>query len=307
MRLGYVISSIDHWFYRVVYKRDAWDEMVEDWQKSVDDTRLAILVWIISLAVWASRMVLKCLMLTGHVACCFLSRQMEYHADLCAMEVAGSEAVESLLVRLRELSLLDQMALASLANIWKQRHQLPESLPDFYAQLEQRLPSGFHENARTTLINETGSWFATHPTSARRIQEARKRGVPGIFTIEKPARELFKDFGRPAVEVTASHYRQDLRLPVTDPMLKPAVEFFEEPPQAPREKDSYSVMRRLRRSMFDGPKVAGECISQKGVVANHERLPDVSRVMRLRVPMERIRVSLHETYQQKHCIYPQIY
>jgi len=226
MRLGYVINSIDRWFIRVVYERDTWDDSFDEWANSVDDWRLSIIVACAGFAIWLSRQVLALLLHLGHAASCFLSRQMEFHADACAIEVAGSAGLESLLLRLREEALLQSLAYDGLNHFWKSRHQLPDSLPDFVQQLEKRLPPTFHEQARLTLLNETAGWFATHPTAAQRIQKARQKAVDGIFTMEKPARLLFNNFSRTAQAVTSGHYRSNLGLAVTDRMLKPVSEFF---------------------------------------------------------------------------------
>jgi Zn-dependent protease with chaperone function len=231
MRLCYVIHSINHWFFRVVYQRDAWDVGIAEWQNSENDSRVAIVIAIINVAIWASRQVLKLLMLTGYAASCFLSRQMEYHADRCSMEVAGSEGVESSLIRVRERSVIQQIAFANLNQIWKDRHQLPDCLPDFFDQTERRLPPGFHEHARLTLLNESSGFFATHPTANQRIKYARQLAMPGIFAIKKPARALFNNFIQAAQAVTVAHYRRELRLPVTNPMLKSTAEFFQDPSQ----------------------------------------------------------------------------
>jgi Zn-dependent protease with chaperone function len=228
MRLGYIIDSIDRWFVRVIYQRDTWDEALDEWSRDVEDWRLSLVVACAHLGAWLSRRVLLLLMMVGHAASCFLSRQMEFHADACAIAVAGSDGLESLLVRLRELSVLEHLAYGGLSQIWDKRHQLPDSVPDFLEQLERRAPTGFHEEARQTLLNESAGFFATHPTPCQRIQKARKRGEPGVFAIEKPARALFNDFAATAQFITARHYRRTLRLAVTDPMLKPVAQFFQE-------------------------------------------------------------------------------
>ena len=162
MRVDYVIGRIDRWFLRVVYERDTWDEAFDEWADSVEDWRLSLIVACARFAVWVSRKVLTLLMLTGHAASCFLSRQMEFHADACAMAVGGSAGLESLLLRLRELALLEHLAYGRLDQIWKKRHQLPDSVPDFLEQLERRVPAGFHEQAHQTLLNESAGLFA-HP------------------------------------------------------------------------------------------------------------------------------------------------
>lgn len=228
MRLSYIIDGIDRWFMRVVYERDTWDESFDEWANSIQDSRLTLIVVIAGLAIWLSRQALALLMIIGHAASCFLSRQMEYHADACAIGVAGSAGLESLLIRLREEAAVAQLGFDGLKQIWKKRHKLPDSLPDFLDQLERRLPPDFRETARMTLLNERAGWFATHPTAAQRIRNARQIGAPGIFSMEKPARVLFNGFAATAALVTARHYRQNLRLPVTNAMLKPALDFFED-------------------------------------------------------------------------------
>ena len=80
-------------------------------------------------AVWCSRRILAVLLVIGHAVSCFLSRQMEYHADACASSVAGSAGTESMLLRFREQAVLHQVAMNGLSQIWKQRHKLPENLP----------------------------------------------------------------------------------------------------------------------------------------------------------------------------------
>lgn len=256
MRLTYVIRSINGWFFRVVYQRDTWDETLEEWTNSVEDWRLSLVVACVHVAVWISRRILFLLMLIGHVISCFLSRQMEYHADACATAVAGSEGLESLLLRLREQSVIEQMGYVGLQQIWQKRHQLPDSLPDYLDKLESGLPNTFHEDARQTLLNESAGLFATHPTAAQRIQKARRRSDAGQFSIEKPARGLFRDFEATAHEVTARHYRQNFGLTVTNAMLKPVTDFFQkpsspssEPPTQTDEQVATTVSKlRLRRT-----------------------------------------------------------
>jgi hypothetical protein len=226
MRLYYVIARINGWFMRVIYERDEWDETLDDWSASSETWYVSLLLFCINGAVWLSRRVLWLLMAMGHAVCCFLSRQMEFHADACSMAVVGSEGVESALVRGQELAVLHGLAYESLGDIWKKYNQLPDNFPDFLDCLERKLPPAFHEQARTTLINETSGFFDTHPTAAKRIQKARQRAEAGVFLMEKPARALFRDFDATAKAATGRHYRQALGLPVTAPMLKPVREFI---------------------------------------------------------------------------------
>jgi len=228
MRFGYVINRVDQWFVRVVYARDSWDETLEDWSNSVNDSRLTLVLACAHIAVWFSRQVLRLLMMCGHAASCFLSRQMEFHADSCAANVAGSECCESALIRVRELAILHSIAYQGLQQIWDKKHQLPDSIPDYLVNLEKRMPVEFQDQARNTLLNETPGLWATHPSAAQRIQKARQQGAVGVFHVELPASVLFDDYAGISKTVTIMHYRQNLQLVVTPAMVKPANSFFKE-------------------------------------------------------------------------------
>ena len=58
-------------------------------------------------------------MLIGHAASCFLSRQMEFHADACAIAVAGSAGAGKLCSSgLREQAVIQQLAYMDSDQIW---------------------------------------------------------------------------------------------------------------------------------------------------------------------------------------------
>src|SRR6185369_1001304 len=106
MRLTYIIRTINAWFARVAYERDAWDVWLEQCAAEADDWRVAIVVNLARLAVWFSRLLLKLLLLIGHGIGCFMLRQMEYDADSYEIKLAGSETFESASKRMYVLSLL---------------------------------------------------------------------------------------------------------------------------------------------------------------------------------------------------------
>src|SRR5207237_5640592 len=78
MRLNYVINSGNFWFARVAYQRDSWDVALETWAAESEDGRLTLLIMIVQLAVWFSRLIRKILMLVGHIVGGLLLRWMEY-------------------------------------------------------------------------------------------------------------------------------------------------------------------------------------------------------------------------------------
>jgi Zn-dependent protease with chaperone function len=228
MRLGYIINRIDRWFMRVVYERDSWDETLDEWSNSAEDSRVTIILSCAHIAVWCSRQILKLLMLCGHAVSCFLSRQMEFHADSCAINVSGSEKFESMLIRLREQDILHSLTYQALQQFWQKKHQLPDNIPDYLIKLEKQMPANFHDQARNTLLNETAGLWATHPTASQRVQKSRQQEAPGIFQLELPAAVLFSNFLGTARTVTFLHYSENLKLVIAPEMLKPAQNFFKE-------------------------------------------------------------------------------
>ena len=57
MRVTYVIRSVNAWFVRVVYERDAWDQKLADWSAQAG-RELTLVMWACQLLVWLSRRVL---------------------------------------------------------------------------------------------------------------------------------------------------------------------------------------------------------------------------------------------------------
>ena len=107
MRVTYVIRSVNAWFARVVYERDAWDQKLADWSGQAG-RELALVMWACRLLVWLARRVLWALMWAGHFVSCFMLRQMEYDADRYEARVAGSETFAETVDRLVVLSLASQ-------------------------------------------------------------------------------------------------------------------------------------------------------------------------------------------------------
>jgi Zn-dependent protease with chaperone function len=228
MRLGYVIDRINRWFMRVVYERDSWDETLHEWSNSAEDSRITIVLACAHIAVWFSRQILKLLMLCGHAASCSLSKQMEFHADSCAINVSGSQKFETMLIRLREQSILHSLTYQTMQQFWEKKHQLPDNIPDYLIKFEKQMPVNFYDQARNTLLNETAGLWATHPTAAQRVKNCRQQAATGVFHLELPAAALFSNFIGTARTVTYMHYSETLRLPIRPEMLKPAQDFFKE-------------------------------------------------------------------------------
>ena len=57
MRLTYIVRSINRWFSRVAYERDAWDEKLDEWSNR-GNWMLSLTLHLAKASVWCSRQVL---------------------------------------------------------------------------------------------------------------------------------------------------------------------------------------------------------------------------------------------------------
>ncbi len=221
MRLSYVIRSINAWFARVVYERDAWDLMLEEWAMETEDWRVMIVVNCTRLAVGFSRFLLMLLMFIGHGVGCFLLRQMEYDADSYEIKVAGSAAFEATACRLAVLGDALGRAYKDARTSWNLNRRVPDNLPAFLLAHETKIPPAVRQRIQDTLGLAKTGLFDTHPSDGDRIRRARQAGEPGVFHLGLPASVLFTHFDIVAKQVTHLHYTDDLGLPIDGSNLRP--------------------------------------------------------------------------------------
>ncbi|MDB6024340.1 MAG: hypothetical protein JWM68_563 [Verrucomicrobiales bacterium] len=221
MRLSYVIRSVNGWFARVVYERDAWDVMLEEMSAEAEDWRWMILVGCARAGVWCSRQILFLLMLFGHGVSSFLLRQMEYDADTYETRLVGSQAFEETCQRMHVLGAL----LKPTYNGLKVGFTQSRELPDDFSSLLLKHDSGLAPEKRTQLQDTMGlektSLFHTHPSNGDRIRASRQMQEPGVFQLKNPASELFNNFEVVSKQVTQLHYSDDLGIPFAAIKLVP--------------------------------------------------------------------------------------
>jgi len=219
MRLSYIIRSINFWFMRVVYERDAWDESLEEWSANIEDARVGIVIWTAQIGVWFARMILRILMYIGWLIGGFMMRQMEYDADAWEIKLAGSETFERTQRKLATLSAAMEKMYKQIHVQWEKTQQLPDNLSELLRQNHESLsPETLQKIEDASGLERTGL-FDSHPSLADRIRAARRAQEPGVFHDERPAAALFTSFDHPARFVTLLHYTDDLEIPVTAPML----------------------------------------------------------------------------------------
>jgi Zn-dependent protease with chaperone function len=249
MRLTYIIRSVNGWFARVVYERDAWDEALEEWADECEDLRAAFLVGCVRFAVWCSRLILKVLMYIGHGIGCAALKQMEYNADSYEIKLIGSACFEETSRRLHVASKLLERTYKDLRPGWNLARSLPDNFSAFLMRHDKELPEGVRTRLEDTMGLEKSSIFDTHPSPGDRIRKARQAGEDGIFHLEMPATALFANFEVPAKQVTFLHYTDDLGIPDALIQLAPVNDKPQknEPEPIPDERPVNAGPWRLRR------------------------------------------------------------
>ncbi|MCX6923552.1 MAG: M48 family metallopeptidase [Verrucomicrobia bacterium] len=226
MRLTYIIRKINFWFARVVFERDAWDLMLEQYAKS-SDWRIRIMLHAARGCVWVSRRILWALMHAGQAISRFMLRQMEYDADSYESKLAGSDAFESTASRLRVLAVATQTAYEDVRQSWTS-NRLPENLPLLINHKASSLPAEVQQRLSTSTESEKTGWFDTHPCNTDRIRAARRLNEPGVFRLTEAAAGLFSDFTEVSKRVTRHQYEKHFELEFTEQNLMAAEEILRE-------------------------------------------------------------------------------
>jgi Zn-dependent protease with chaperone function len=204
MRLTYIVRSINHWFVRVVYERDEWDERLERWARSAE-SRIGLMLQFVRLLVWLTRRVLWVLMVIGNAVSGYLLRQMEFHADRYEARLAGSHTFAETARRLPVLGFASRNAFADLNDFFRDG-RLGDNLPKLVmANVDQFTPEVLKEIEKFDAESKTG-WFDTHPANPERIANAAAENSVGVFQLELPATVLFADFDALARQSTWDLY-----------------------------------------------------------------------------------------------------
>ncbi|MBC8872379.1 MAG: M48 family metalloprotease [Planctomycetes bacterium] len=206
MRLTYIIRTISHWFTRVVYERDTWDEWLANSTEGMD-LRIAWVLYLAKLFVWMTRKVLWVLMMIGHSVAGYMLRQMEFDADRYEARLAGSDAFESTARKLHELMLANQKALEDLSRFHREG-RLGDDLPRLTRINVDDMPDDVKQQLRQSADESTTGLMDTHPSDRDRIASAHRENSPGIFRLERPASELFVYWDESCKGVTWDFYRE---------------------------------------------------------------------------------------------------
>ena len=219
MRVSYIIRSINFWFARVVYERDAMDVWLEETAAEAEDWRWAIIVGFARLGVWFSRQILKLLMWIGHGVSAFLLRQMEYDADSYEIKLVGSQSFEETFRRMHVLGALLKPAYNDMRVGWNNSRELPDNFPALLMKYDASLSQEKRTQLEDTMGLKSAGIFDTHPSNGDRIRRARQNPEPGVFHLDAPATALFNNFESIARQVSQAHYSEDLGIPAMSAKL----------------------------------------------------------------------------------------
>lgn len=209
MRMTYVIRSVNAWFARVVYERDAWDEQLVRWSESAPIRELQVVIWLARFFVWVTRGILWVLMSVGHAISCFMLRQMEFDADRFEAWLAGSKVFGETMQRVELLSIAWRGVIVDLQNSFSEG-QLADDTSELLLANVQQIPPEMVLNFQASSATQQTGWFDTHPASRDRIASAEREQAPGVFQVDGQSAELFSDFPSLSREVTVEFYRESL-------------------------------------------------------------------------------------------------
>ena len=205
MRLSYVIRTVSHWFARVVYERDGFDQSLEQASEKGGHWLFMIIIWGARGCVWLTRRVLWALMWVGVVLSSALLRQMEYDADRYEARVAGSGEFAATAQRLAVLGVGQHIAMNDLQRYWRER-----KLPDQFARLTtvnaEMLGASSREQIRERQLERKTGTLDTHPSDADRIRSVEKENSAGIMELDLPATSLIAEYDDVARAVSRTYY-----------------------------------------------------------------------------------------------------
>jgi Zn-dependent protease with chaperone function len=288
MRLTYIIRTINAWFSRIVYERDAWDEYLTDTARTID-LRIGVILHLSRLMIWLTRKLLWVFMMAGHGISCFMLRQMEFDADYYETQVSGSGGFASTAERLRLLGIGWQRAISQQQESY-QGKRLVNDLPGLIAIETHRLPADLTEAVQAASREATTGWFDTHPSDLDRVRASERHSAAGVLVGESSASSLFADFSASAQKATEVYYRQECELELNDVRLLPLGEMAAEAAaQADAERSLrqyFGELLSIRTLIFldvppsAAPATAPEPMAQTDVAQFHALLEQVPAKMK---------------------------
>lgn len=208
MKLGQIIHAINYWFYRVVHERDCWDAEIEQWLNKNRNIYVLLTGQCTRLCVWLTRRLLHGLMLIGILVSRYMSRQMEFDADLYAARMTGSQHYQRMTLSIRLLAIAFANAHQRNMAAWSEGH-VTDNLPQLTANFAATLPAAIRQKLKSDINSSNSRRWDTHPSDAERIEHVNRDECDGIFRLELPATLLLYDHERLNRLTTLNYYRDE--------------------------------------------------------------------------------------------------
>ncbi len=190
----------------IIAKRDALDRFISE--ISSWDIRIAWIGWILSIIIWAIRALAETLFTWVIIAQRALSREMEFHADLVAVSLTGSDAIVHALHHLQAADQGFQEALETVNLALQEQKKVGNLYPlqtDAIQRMRHLLSDGDYgrpltvpkENAQEHRVFQSGmaqvpQMWATHPPDYEREANAKQTYIQADIHPES-AWDLFQD------------------------------------------------------------------------------------------------------------------
>ncbi|BDS11606.1 M48 family metalloprotease [Aureispira anguillae] len=188
MKIGSYINSANTIIFDMIYARDKWDDMLDQWRNA--DLRLSAAAWAITPVIWGIRQILGGFYQFLNIMYSSLSREMEFNADKIAVSTSGSDAIIAALWKLDKGFInwnetVNHAYLATQKNIFvqnlyvhnnfaierssAQQKELLHSLP-----MDERGGKLYFEGSENSKV----SMYASHPPNDQREQNAKSPYIP---------------------------------------------------------------------------------------------------------------------------------
>jgi Zn-dependent protease with chaperone function len=199
MKLGSYVYTVNNALYNLVYEYDNWDEWLHQW--SATGGIFGFFAVVTNALVSLVRLILKKAYEIINLRYLTLSREMEYHADLVALSVAGQQTMISALQRINFGAAAYDYCLNFLNSLANEGNHKPENLYQIHQQFIKHLakindlsiqnglpiitPEDLAKNMPNQRVIYKDQW-ASHPTLAEREKNLLKYDVQTIPSEESP-------------------------------------------------------------------------------------------------------------------------
>lgn len=218
VRLSCIIKGVHYWFYRSVYRGGILSEKFERYIDQMPPGTIALFIFF-QLFWYITKLILFLFMSVSFLVSNFMSRQMEYDADMYWMSVSGSSLMENTLYAIHLLEISFQETLYMSLTTWKSGF-LVDDLPFMMRAYARLIAENNHERIIDSILSENTRIFDTHPSVKDRIRRARQKNCAGMCHISQAVGELFLDFRALTGKITAGFYREYFGLDISRRNLK---------------------------------------------------------------------------------------